>query len=175
MLIAGGNDNVIENNYFWDNWRRGTMLHWVPATLRGEPDNAKNYDTSVNNVFRANCMSLRPHDLTNPDPVCDGVRDPNGVDFWWDEEEGQDCAPDQPGCVDTDTANGNCWTGNGGPGGVITSDPAPLLLPMCPGIDAFRPGNSAKQAFLVPCATWNPMTNPDPPGCDWFTLPPEPH
>ena len=36
------------------------------------------------------------------------------------------------------------------------------------------PGNNAKQATLVPCATWHPIDNPDPPGCDWFTTPPEP-
>ena len=67
------------------------------------------------------------------------------------------------------------WSGNQGFGGAAsTSDPPALLLPMCPGLDAFRPGNSSKQAFLVPCATWNPETNTDPPGCDWFTRPPEP-
>jgi hypothetical protein len=178
LLIAGGNANVVEGNYIWDNWRNGTMMHWVPATLRGEPDATRNYDTSSNNVFRNNCMSLRPpttDPATTDFSTCAGTRDPNGVDFWWDEEEGQDCDPNQAGCVDTDMANGNCWSGNSGPGGTYTSDPLPLLLPACPGIDAFRPGNSAKQAFLVPCATWNPETNTDPPGCDWFTVPTEPN
>ena len=43
-----------------------------------------------------------------------GRRDPNGVDFWWDEEGG-----------------GNCWSGNEGPGGgAFTSDPTPLFA--CP-------------------------------------------
>ena len=142
------------------------MLHWVPATLRGEADAARNYDTSSNNVYRNNCMSMQPpttDPATTNFSVCTGTRDPNGVDFWWDEEEGQDCDPNQAGCVDTDTVNGNCWTGNSGPGGMFTSDPVSLLLPACPGTDMFRPGNSAKQAFLVPCATWDPMTNPDPP------------
>jgi hypothetical protein len=27
----------------------------------------------------------------------------------------------------------------------------------------------------VPCATWHPVDNPDPPGCNWFTTPPEPN
>jgi hypothetical protein len=35
-------------------------------------------------------------------------------------------------------------------------------------------GNPAKQTFQVPCATWNPTDNTDPPGCDWFDRPPEP-
>jgi len=176
MLIAGGDGNIIANNYFWDNWRYGTMLHWVPATLRNESDPARNYDTSGNNTYMNNCVGMRPASLTNPDfNNCSGTRDPNGIDFWWDEEEGQDCDPNQAGCVDTDTTNGNCWSGNVGPGGMFTSDPTPLLLPACPGNDLFRPGNSSKQAFLVPCATWDPATNTDPPGCDWFTLPPEPN
>jgi hypothetical protein len=174
-LIAGGNANVVEGNYIFDNWRRGTMLHWVPAALRGEEDSGKTYDTSANNRYMQNCMGVRPADLSNVNfSACQGTVDRNGVDFWWDEEEGQDCIEEQPGCVDTDSINGNCWTGNTGPAGSFTSDPPALLLPNCPGLDAFRSGNSAKQATLVPCATWNPEDNTDPPGCDWFTRPPEP-
>jgi hypothetical protein len=176
QLIAGGNANLVEENYVFDNWRRGTMLHWVPATLRGEEDPSKNYDTSGNNRYLRNCMGTRPFDLSNVDfTVCEGTQDRNGVDFWWDEEEGQDCDEEQPGCVETDSLNGNCWTGNlGFDGQAFTSDPPELLLPNCPGLDSFRSGNSAKQATLVPCATWHPIDNPDPPGCDWFTRPPEP-
>ena len=176
ILIAGGNANVVEENYIFDNWRRGTMLHWVPAALRGEQDSGKTYDTSANNRYLRNCMGTRPFDLATVDfSVCEGTRDANGVDFWWDEEEGQDCVEEEPGCVDNDSANGNCWTGNQGfDGAPYTSDPPALLLPNCPGLDAFRSGNSAKQATLVPCATWNPEDNTDPPGCDWFTRPPEP-
>jgi hypothetical protein len=175
LLIAGGNSNVVQENYIWDNWRRGTMLHWVPAALRGEQDSGKTYDTSANNRYDSNCMGVKPVDPTIVDfSVCDGTRDANGVDFWWDEEEGQDCVEEQPGCVDNDTQNGNCWTNNSGDGGQFTSDPPAIALPTCPGLDLFRPGNSEKQGTLVPCATWDPTTNTDPPGCDWFTTPPEP-
>ena len=176
QLIAGGNANVVEENYIFDNWRRGTMLHWVPAALRGEMDAGKTYDTSANNRYTRNCMGTRPFDLDNVDfSVCEGTRDANGVDFWWDEQEGQDCVEEQPGCVDNDAVNGNCWDGNRGfDGNPYSSDPPELLLPTCPGLDVFRPGNTAKQATLVPCATWNPTDNTDPPGCDWFTRPNEP-
>ena len=80
--------------------------------------------------------------MTNVDfTQCDGSRDPNGVDFWWDEEEGQDCVEEQPGCVDNDSLNGNCWDGNRGfDGNPYSSDPPALLLPNCPGLDAFRSG-----------------------------------
>jgi hypothetical protein len=176
MLIAGGNDNIVEGNYIFDNWRRGTMLHWVPASFRNEPDPAKGTDTSNNNAYLNNCMGIKPSNLDIPDwNVCEGTRDMNGTDFWWDEEEGTDCDPDQPGCVDLETAKGNCWTGNQGPDGLQpTSDPQ--SLPLCPGLDnGFLFPNISKFFELVPCADWNPETNTDPPGCNWFTLPPEPN
>jgi hypothetical protein len=183
LLIAGGNANLVQNNYIFNNWRNGTMLFWVPAALRDEQDPARTYDTSANNRYEGNCMGVRPAVL-DPAAVnftqCQGTRDPNGTDFWWDEEEGQDCDEEQSGCVDTDSSLGNCWAQTGGSknvgpnGGAPSSDPAPPLLPDCPGIDLFRPGNGDKQAFLVPCATWSPE-NPNPPGCDWFTPNQEPN
>ena len=61
------------------------------------------FDTSNKNRYDDNKVGVRP----------DGTRDPNGVDFWWDEE-----------------GSGNCWQGNTGPGGAKpTSDPA--TLPTC--------------------------------------------
>ncbi len=33
MWIAGGNNNIVRNNWFFDNWRRGTMLFAVPNVL----------------------------------------------------------------------------------------------------------------------------------------------
>jgi hypothetical protein len=183
MLIAGGNANDIESNYFFDNWRQGTMLFWVPTCLRYDPPEscptgAEQYDTSSNNRYQFNCMGVRPASLTNPDFNCTGTTDKNGVDFWWDEEEGRDCDPSQPppACVDNETVLGNCWSDNLGPNvSEPTSDPVRALLPECPGNDLFRPSNSDKTASLVPCATWNPRDNTDPPGCDWFTTPPEPN
>ena len=60
-------------------------------------------------------MGTRPADLANVNfATCEGDQDRNGVDFWWDEEEGQDCVEEQPGCVETDTVNGNCWDANTG-------------------------------------------------------------
>ena len=80
-------------------------------------------------------MGTRPLDIDNVDfSVCEGPPDLNGVDFWWDEEEGNDCVEEQPGCVDTDSQFGNCWSGNlGFDGQAYTSDPPALLLPGLPG------------------------------------------
>lgn len=146
LLVAGGNDNVVEGNWIYDNWRAGVMQIWVEAAFRAEYDPAKQFDTSHGNAYRGNFMGLRPN----------GTPDPNGVDFWWDEQGAR-----------------NCWQGNtAAPGRGITSDPA--SLPGCPGTDLLRPVNVLKHATLVPCATWDEQTNTDPPGCDWFTVPPEP-
>ena len=36
LWLAGGNDNVVRGNHFYDNWRRGMMLFAVPdATICG--------------------------------------------------------------------------------------------------------------------------------------------
>jgi hypothetical protein len=146
LILYGANKNMIKGNFIYDNWRSGVRLFWVPAAVRGENDPALQFDTSNGNQFLENRMGMRP----------DGTRDPNGTDFFWDEE-----------------GQGNCWSGNVGAGGAPpTSDPA--ALPACPGGSPFSTGNSAKLAMEVPCATWNPRTNSDPAGCDWFTTPPEP-
>jgi hypothetical protein len=101
ILVAGGNDNLFARNRIWNNWRYGGIQFWVPATLRGEEDPEKQYDTSHFNRWRRNVMGRAPG----------GAPRPNGLDFWWDAE-----------------GEGNCWQANRSPGGV-TSDP--LILPTC--------------------------------------------
>ena len=111
MWIAGGNANVVRNNRFWDNWRRGVMLFAVPdAFVCNDPGDQvagcnpapgttpANSATSYRNKFFDNQMGQAP----------DGSSQPNGVDFWWD----------QGGIiVDTDPGytSGNCWYRNTGP------------------------------------------------------------
>ena len=146
LLIAGGNDNVVTENRIWDNWRHGVMQIYVEASFRGENDPAKQQDTSHGNRYVGNTMGVAP----------DGSADPNGTDFFWDEQ-----------------GFGNCWEDNRGPGGrAVSGDPGGL--PGCPGRTVNGPVNPVKHATLVPCATWDPEDNPDPIGCDWFTLPEEP-
>lgn len=151
-LIAGGNRNLVRDNIIWDNWRSGIRLFYVPSALRGEDDTGQSendpsnqFDTSHGNRFERNKMSMRP----------DGTKDPNGHDFWWDEE-----------------GSLNCWMDNTTGGAGEPSDPA--MLPGCPGSDVFSVGSPTKSASQATCATWNPTDNTDPPGCDWFTRPSEP-
>jgi hypothetical protein len=160
-VVAGGNGNAINNNHIYDNWRNGVRLLHVPAPLRGETDPRKNGDNSHRNRMRGNFMGVRS----------DGTRDPNGYDpssnpndhgdgygdFWWDEQ-GDD----------------NCWENNRGPGGAqATSFQFPLA---CPAEPTSEEGDPQKVASQASCAAWDPQDPvlDDPPGCDWFTRPPEP-
>jgi hypothetical protein len=187
LVLAGANSDIVQNNYFFDNWRLGTLLIYVPAAVRGQSDPSRQADTSNNNQQIGNCMDTRPTTL-DPSQIdfssCIGTQDSNGVDFYWDEQEGTDCkeVDQDPGpCTDATDNVGNCWNANEGfDGRVYTSDPPPLVLPGCPGIDLPRGPNASKSAFLVPCVSWDPQSNTDPPGCEtppgtsWFAVPPEP-
>jgi hypothetical protein len=120
-------------------------LFWVPASVRGENDPAKQFDTSNGNRFIHNEFGIGPG----------GAHRPNGIDIFWDEQG-----------ID------NCWAQNVGFGGRVTSDPP--SLPQCPQGSIFQQSNPRKTAAEAPCATWDPADNPDPPGCTWFTTPARP-
>jgi hypothetical protein len=141
ILILAGNRNVIRKNRIYGNWRWGTALYWVPALTRGDPATEHQYDTSHGNRFVDNLMGVGP----------DGTRDPNGRDFFWDEE-----------------GAGNCWHGNGR----VRSDPA--TLPGCPGRTETGTAATAKFGELVACVNWHPLANPNPAGCSWLKRPPRP-
>ena len=116
FILYGVNDNIIQDNTIYDNWRSGVRLFWVPASIRGENDPAKQFDTSNGNRFIHNQLGY-----------ADGTRRPNGMDFFWDEN-GKD----------------NCWADNRAPGGAVTSDPA--VLPECRQGLPFQQGNAVKLA-----------------------------
>ena len=151
MVIAGGNWNLLEGNQVWDNWRAGFMLFSVPAAIREEYDPAKAYDTSHNNMYILNSMSLTP----------EGAEDLNGMDFWWDDQ-----------------GDGNCWQENDAPGDSVTSNTMyPGGLPDCDSGGSFGlPNNPSKSALIAACATYdrNDEQFRDPPGCDFFDTPEEP-
>jgi hypothetical protein len=117
LWIAGGNDNIVRANRFWDNQRRGVMLFAAPDAMVCGPvigsttpvpgcEDLK-VSTSYNNHFSANVMGVAPG----------GAVKRNGVDFWWDAFPGN---------------TGNCWFGNrAAPGRAVTTSPA--SLPDCAG------------------------------------------
>ena len=157
MWIAGGNNNVIRNNRFWDNWRRGAMLFAVPdAFVCDNPDNQipgcdpAETNTSFDNSFHDNLMGIAPN----------GARKPNGLDFWWS---------------DWPNTTGNCWYRNRSykP---ITTYPSPL--PNCnnganPELSV-GDGDSGATTELLNCLTATDNPDPNHPTCSWFRTPPRP-
>ncbi len=163
LWIAGGNDNVIRNNRFWDNWRRGTMLFAVPDALvcgdhsiqlAGCDPGTVPPSTSYRNSFHDNVMGVAP----------DGSYKPNGTDFWWDSFAGN---------------TGDCWFANKtAPGKSITSSPPAPLLPDC--ANGTNPGSSTgtgylpNEAELGQCLAGFTAIGYDPNACPWFKTPPRP-
>ncbi|MDX6640910.1 MAG: hypothetical protein QOF12_1921 [Solirubrobacteraceae bacterium] len=142
VVIGGGDRDLLEKNWIYDNWRQGVYLLNVPAAIRGDNDPSHQQDTSNQNRFIDNIMGTSPS----------GKRMPNGLEFEWDSG-----------------GQGNCFEGN-----KMQSPSDPASLPACPGSSVYMPSNAAVLAAAVPCTAWDPNTNPEPVGCDWFTTPAKP-
>ena len=168
LWFAGGNANVVRNNRFYDNWRRGAMLFQVPDQFVCPPDSGDQVAgcdptstvpaTSYRNRFFGNKMGVAPN----------GSVQRNGVDFWWDQ-----------GGVSADpTLNtANCWydnTGSDGTPNSVTGTPSPTAPPPnnLPSDCNNSPsvGGPAQAAELLVCST---VPKGDP-SCPWFTTPPKP-
>jgi hypothetical protein len=196
IIYAGFNDAKVHDNWFFDNWRDGTMLLAVPDALTsyggpegevypgvscaGAPDNG--ISTSCGNRFFNNRMGQVPPGFTFPDALdqfktphgaAGSQALPNGNDFWWDEFP---------------TNSANCWYGNTGvdgmPGSVTGSGEAgqapgtpPNPLPDCSGGEdpgsSVGNGDPAKEQYLVDCSE-GPDDETGPLDCDWWTPPPPP-
>jgi hypothetical protein len=169
LWIAGGNHNILRNNRFWDNWRRGTMLFAVPdqfvcgpagvdPTLLAGCDPAKvPPSTSYNNEFYGNVMGV----------ASDGSKQPNGTDFWWDSYPNN---------------TGNCWhdnTGKNGDRASLTATPSlsPVAGQSPPGFlpedcgTSVGTGGPAQESELLNCLgdiTFDTST------CPWFSSPSKP-
>jgi hypothetical protein len=145
ILIAGGNNNQIRGNRIYDNWRRGTMLIFVPDQLSDETKTTAN-STSHRNQYHDNVMGIAPN----------GAKLPNGVDFWWDEAPGQE---------------DNCWYDNGD---VTTDPPAPLMPSNCDNTSAGVTYSGKLSSELLPCAGAIGGGAFDPNTCPWFRSPEKP-
>ncbi|MEX1177516.1 MAG: right-handed parallel beta-helix repeat-containing protein [Nitriliruptor sp.] len=156
VMIAGGNHNLIRDNDIFDNWRQGVMQFWVPSAIRDEFEDQ--FDTSNANHYTGNRMGFGPDDLVQP----------NGTDFWWDDQ-----------------GTGNCWQDNTSATGEITTNATVPIdtggevpvteFPDCDSGGSVTPvGNAVKSAQLVPCATYDREDQPAPPLCDWFDDPEAP-
>jgi hypothetical protein len=196
IIYAGVNDARVHDNWFFDNWRDGTMLFAVPdaVTSFGGPEGdvfpgvscatgpEGGQSTSCGNHYFGNRMGQVPPGFQFP-AILDryGVPHgqagqgplPNGNDFWWDEFSSN---------------RWNCWFGNTGPdgtaGSVTGSGDAgnapgfpPNPLPNCAGgtnqDSSVGNGDPAKEAYLVECSE-GPDKDTGPLACDWWTTPPRP-
>lgn len=163
---AGGNDNVMARNRFWDNWRRGLMLFAVPdATVCGPPPIGSStpvpgcdplgFSTSFDNRVHHNVFGV---DLK-------GRVKPNGTDLWWDSF-----------LLNT----GNCWWANkAAPGKKVTSSPD--NLPSCAGgtdpdssVGTTDLVNEAELAACLVGFTLGGYPEGDPTTCSWSETPPPP-
>ena len=166
MWLAGGNHNMVKNNYFYDNWRRATMLFAVPdSTVCGPSPVGSGTDmpgcdpagvsTSFDNRFVANHFGV----------TRSGKPMPNGQDMWWDSFPGN---------------TGNCFYKNLHARGVSLKN-SPPVLPHCR--DGKHPelsvgtGYEPNESELAAClAGFTVSGYPSGNGtvCDWTSTPPKP-
>jgi hypothetical protein len=160
LWIAGGNRDIVRNNRFYDNWRRGTMLFAVPDAVvcPGPPAGQSQagcdphkVSTSFNDRFYGNTMGIAPN----------GSSKPNGTDFWWDDFSGN---------------TGNCWYGNKPAAGKSITTSPPTGLPDCAGgtdpSSSVGTGYPPNESELGSCLVDFTVTHT--PACDWFTTPSRP-
>ena len=169
LWIAGGNDNVVRNNHFYDNWRRGTMLFAVPdqvvcgpagidpSQLAGCNPTAVPPSTSYRNQFYGNVMGRAPDGTVKPNGTGDLAT--GRTDFWWDQYVGN---------------TGNCWHDNTGKtgtaAGVTSTPPAPFLPSACDGSSVGTVGPQQEPELLNCLADITFKTST----CPWFTTPSKP-
>lgn len=163
LWIAGGNDNIVRNNRFWNNRRRGTMLFSAPDAVICGPGigtpvpgcDPSKVSTSYNNLFYGNTMGVAP----------DGSSQPNGTDFWWDSYPAN---------------TGNCWYDNhAAPGHSVTTSPSPL--PDCAGgtkpASSVGTGSPQNEGELTACLAGFQVSgypNGNSTSCTWTQTPGEP-
>ena len=148
--VAGGNANVFRDNHVYDNWRRGVMLFQVPDDIGCDldqpqqtcsPEQFPEQSNSHRNRFFDNVMGVAPG----------GEQLPNGVDFWWGDQEGD---------------SNNCWFDNTGVDGTaasVTEEPDPLPSDCA---NSAADGPQIHQE-LIECFLEQPT-------CTWAETPPQP-
>ena len=147
-LIAGGNANIVEENYIFDNWRRGTMLHWVPAALRGEEDSAQDVRHVGEQPVPA---QLHEHpaastSTTSTSRSARGRRTRTASTSGGTRRRATTASRSSPAASTTTLSSATAGPATSGfDGQAYTSDPPALLLPACPGLD-FVPAGQLGEA-----------------------------
>ena len=148
--IAGGNANAFRDNRIYDNWRRGVMLFQVPDDIACDLDEP--HQTCAPGQFPEQTNSHRNRFFDNVMGVAPGGKErPNGVDFWWGNQEGD---------------KNNCWFDNTGVDkseASVTAEPASLPADCANSLGdgpVFHPE-------LIACLL-------ETPSCTWEQTPPQP-
>lgn len=151
MWIAGGNANIVKNNRFYDNWRRGVMLFQVPDAIACDldqpqvtcsPDQFPQQSNSHDNQFFKNKMGVAPG----------GKVLPNGLDFWWGNQTGD---------------LGNCWFDNTGVDGTKASVTGEKPTPLPSDCATSKGDGPVFEQELAAC-------NLGADSCTWDETPPKP-
>jgi hypothetical protein len=203
LWIAGGNDNIVRYNHFFDNWRRATMLFAVPdqlicgpgvgidpAFLAGCNPTAVPPSTSYRNQFYGNVMGRAPD--VDPPKLCPAFASLGPCSEFAPGEQASNGTGDlSTGRVDLwwdqyPGTTGNCFhdnVGQDGTAGSLTSLPAsppsgapanvPGLMPHICDGTSVGTGGPAQEAELVNCLA---AFDAGAPGdtCTWFTEPSDP-
>lgn len=74
IINPGGNYNIWQDNWVYDNRFAGFITSWVPGFVRNDTSFAAQFDTSHHNRYLGNKLGVTP----------EGESRPNGIDFWWD-------------------------------------------------------------------------------------------
>ena len=138
--------NLIQNNTIYDNWRSGVRLFWVPAAIRGENDPAQ----AVRHLQRQQ---------VHPQPA--RLRRRHAASPTASTSSGTSRASATAGRATSRPAARSPATRASLPG-----CPQRLAAPARPTREARRRGAVRRRGIRT--------TNPDPPGCTWFTTPPKP-
>jgi hypothetical protein len=158
MWIVGGDDNVIRNNYIYNNIRMGFILAKNPLEqpTPEEPGvSAVNRNQTYGNFIGTDpAGNLLPNHTAFPPG---GDYAPGGSDLWWDE-----------------TGNDNCWGPQDASSGPIKTDPPNALYPLglpgpCPATSVGA-GSALKLEVLANCALDGgspPHTNDVTYPCPW--------
>jgi len=142
MWLIGGDDNIIRNNFIYDNKRMGIIIARNPLEM---PTPEEPGVSAVNgNQIYGNIVGKDPSGALMPNAYAfppGGDYAKGGSDFWWDE-----------------TGNNNCWGPQDPSSGPVTTDPPNALNPLglpgpCPSINLGNPaGNPLKVEILLNCA-----------------------
>src|SRR5439155_292500 len=142
VINAGGDWNIWQHNWVYGNHYAGFILTWAPGLVRNAKTWAAQFDTSHHNRYLGNSMGVAK----------DGMKSPNGIDFWWDGQG-----------ID------NCWQSS------RPSGTEPLALPTCgSGWSVIGPGTARyvnepmKLISLLNCARYDLVSQTVPCNCQWF-------